>query len=415
MSRPMRTSRKGLELIKSFEGFRTRSVQLTNGKWVIGYGHTKSARANLRITADDAELILRFRDLKPIEKLISERVLCPLSQNEFDALVSFVFNIGEDAFLASDVLGQLDRGDRLAAAESMSVWRKGEVEGALIVVDVFVRRRAAEKALFLEHPSGRVALPTALMRPKRDDDVKGYTLSASSMPPNREDDTDRSRPVSVQRETSPQAAARSVSMRLTRILGETEKDVVEAPLPSLPSVGAETVIEEPSIKEITDAIEALAGSGAQSDLPDPPGVSGPPEGIERRRPATQLPVDLPPLDLEPLSLTEPILPPIEGDFIDDTEIVEVSEDDIQRAIKENGSARVPTSELPGVLHWLPFALLSGLGLIGLIAGVLRFFEHANTAITHETAIYVGPLLALGGGFLLLISAYYLFRALTRAD
>ena len=95
MALPMRTSASGLELIKSFEGFRARAAELPNGTWIIGFGHTKSARSGLKVTRTDAEMVLRHHDLAPIEQLICERVYAPLAQNEFDALVSFVFNIGQ--------------------------------------------------------------------------------------------------------------------------------------------------------------------------------------------------------------------------------------------------------------------------------------------------------------------------------
>ena len=157
MALPMRTSGAGVELIKSFEGFRARATRLPDGAWIVGFGHTASAREGLRVTRADAELVLRHHDLKPIEDLINERVLTPLTQNEFDALVSFAFNIGPDAFLESNVLALLDSGERLQAAEGMTAWRKGRVDGDVRVVDALVRRRAAEKAMFLEHPSGRIA------------------------------------------------------------------------------------------------------------------------------------------------------------------------------------------------------------------------------------------------------------------
>ena len=134
MALPMRTSGAGVELIKSFEGFRARATELPNGRWIVGFGHTKGARAGLRVTREEAELVLRHHDLRPIEDLITERVLTPLTQNEFDALVSFAFNIGADAFLESNVLVLLNSGERLQAAEGMSAWRKGRVEDRKNVV-----------------------------------------------------------------------------------------------------------------------------------------------------------------------------------------------------------------------------------------------------------------------------------------
>ena len=144
MARQMRTSDKGVELIKSFEGFRARASRLPDGKWLVGYGHTETARAGLTVSAFDAELILRFHDLKRVENHLAQQVFTPLSQNEFDALVSFAFNIGLKAFDSSDVLAHLNSGDRILAAEAMSSWRRGRVDGQIRVIDGLVRRRAVE-------------------------------------------------------------------------------------------------------------------------------------------------------------------------------------------------------------------------------------------------------------------------------
>ncbi|HBQ47743.1 MAG TPA: glycoside hydrolase, partial [Hyphomonas atlantica] len=115
MAGNMRTSDTGVELIKSFEGFRARASRLPDGKWLIGYGHTETARAGLKVSPFDAELILRYRDLKRIEDHLAQQVFTPLAQNEFDSLVSFAFNIGLKAFDASDVLAHLNSGDRILA------------------------------------------------------------------------------------------------------------------------------------------------------------------------------------------------------------------------------------------------------------------------------------------------------------
>jgi lysozyme len=71
-----------------------------------------------------------------------------LVQNEFDALVSFVFNIGAEAFRTSRVLVHLNAGEKLAAAEAMAAWRKAKIGGQSVVVDGLVRRRSAEKDSF---------------------------------------------------------------------------------------------------------------------------------------------------------------------------------------------------------------------------------------------------------------------------
>ncbi|MFN3314159.1 MAG: lysozyme, partial [Hyphomonas sp.] len=168
---PLRTSPEGLELIMGFEGFRARASRLPDGRWLIGYGHTRTARRGLTVTRADAELVLRHVDLPPIETAIRDHVLTPLTQPEFDALVSFAWNIGAGAFRNSDVLACLNEGDRLGASAAMWLWRKGRTGGEVKIVDALVRRRAAEIALFLTHPSGPAPVPGALLRPMQDHDT----------------------------------------------------------------------------------------------------------------------------------------------------------------------------------------------------------------------------------------------------
>ena len=67
----MRTSAQGLELIQSFEGFRPRAARLPGGGWLIGFGHTATARAGLQISMRDALLILRHHDLPANEQQIA--------------------------------------------------------------------------------------------------------------------------------------------------------------------------------------------------------------------------------------------------------------------------------------------------------------------------------------------------------
>ncbi len=167
MTGRLRTSRAGLELIKSFEGFRDTAARLPDGRWTIGYGHVRTARDGLSITEKDASDLL-VQDLAPIEAAIHSLVFTPLNQNQFDALASLVFNISPGRFRDSDVLRNLNAGDFLAAAAGFDVWRKARIHGRAMVVDALVRRRAVEKALFLEHPDGRAVAPTPLVTPEPD-------------------------------------------------------------------------------------------------------------------------------------------------------------------------------------------------------------------------------------------------------
>lgn len=145
----MRISESGIALLKRFEGLELEAYQDIAGVWTIGYGHTgPDVTPGMRITEREAEALLR-RDLKSREDAVSRLVTVPLNQNEFDALVSFVYNVGAEAFRRSTALRRLNRGARLAAAEALTWWNKATVGGVLREVLGLTRRRAAEKALFM--------------------------------------------------------------------------------------------------------------------------------------------------------------------------------------------------------------------------------------------------------------------------
>lgn len=141
-------SRSAIELIKRFEGYRRKSAQLPDGRWTIGHGHTLTAREGAEVSEQDAEALLIY-DLIAVSHSINEWVFTPLSQNQFDALAAFTFNIGVENFRRSSVLRRLNEGSMIQAACAMELWRKAEFEGERIVVDALVRRRSAEKTLFL--------------------------------------------------------------------------------------------------------------------------------------------------------------------------------------------------------------------------------------------------------------------------
>src|ERR1700761_4872422 len=118
-----KVSRSGIELLKDFEGLRRQSAQLPDGRWTVGYGHTKSARAGVTITESDAAALLTY-DLIEVVNAVNDWVFTPMTQNQFDALVCFAFNVGLDAFRASTVLRRVNEGSMLQAAWSLEMWRK---------------------------------------------------------------------------------------------------------------------------------------------------------------------------------------------------------------------------------------------------------------------------------------------------
>ena len=144
----MKISEAGIDLIKRFEGLELKSYQDIAGVWTIGYGHTETAGPDQKINEREAEELLRH-DLGPRERAVEQLVSVALNQNEFDALVSFVFNVGANGFKNSTARRRLNRNDRMGAAEALTWWNKATVSGVLREVRGLTRRRAAESALFL--------------------------------------------------------------------------------------------------------------------------------------------------------------------------------------------------------------------------------------------------------------------------
>jgi lysozyme len=172
-------SRAAVDLIKRFEGYRMKAAQLPDGRWTLGYGHTLTARAGASVSEQDAEALLLY-DLITVAHTVNENVYTPLNQNQFDSLVCFAFNIGTENFIRSGVLCRLNEGSLLQAACAMEMWRKADFEGERIVIDALVRRRSAEKTLFLTPTDGSwVAAPSSVLRPRIDYDA-GHLIPAQT-------------------------------------------------------------------------------------------------------------------------------------------------------------------------------------------------------------------------------------------
>lgn len=172
MNPRLKASPAAIELIKRFEGFRPAAAQLPDGRWAIGHGHIKTARQGVTITEADAEALLLY-DLIQVQDAINDAVFTPLSQNQFDALTAFAFNVGLDNFHRSSVLRRINEGNLVQAACAIEMWRKADLDGERIVVDALVRRRSAEKTLFLTPVDGWSPAPSAVVRPRVDYDVAG--------------------------------------------------------------------------------------------------------------------------------------------------------------------------------------------------------------------------------------------------
>ena len=145
----IQTSDKGIALIKQFEGCKLTAYQDSVGVWTIGYGWTqpvdgKPIRAGMTIKQETAERLLKT-GLVSYESDVFRLVKVGLTQGQFDALVSFTYNLGARSLSTSTLLRKLNAGDYAGAADEFLRWNKAGGK----VLNGLARRREAERALFL--------------------------------------------------------------------------------------------------------------------------------------------------------------------------------------------------------------------------------------------------------------------------
>ena len=139
----METSSEGISLIQKFEGCELEAYQCSAGVWTIGYGHTKDVVEGMTITKEQAEQML-VDELHEYENYINEYVTVALSQNQFDALVSWVYNLGPANLKASTMLKVLNSGKYEDVPAQIKRWNKAGGK----VLEGLIRRREAEACLF---------------------------------------------------------------------------------------------------------------------------------------------------------------------------------------------------------------------------------------------------------------------------
>lgn len=142
----MKTSPKGIALIKEFEGLRLKAYKCPGGVWTIGYGHTAGVKPGMVISEAQAEEYL-MADLIAFEKHLNGLGLA-LNQNQFDALVSFIYNVGTGNFSSSTLLRKVKANplDNSIIDEFLRwVYSKGRVLPGL------QRRRLAEMKLYFSN------------------------------------------------------------------------------------------------------------------------------------------------------------------------------------------------------------------------------------------------------------------------
>jgi GH24 family phage-related lysozyme (muramidase) len=155
----MKTSANGRALIEACEGCRLTAYQDSVGVWTVGFGHTSAAglpsvRQGMSLSGKaEADEILA-RDLEKVERQVAQYVKVGLTQNQFDALVSFTFNLGPGNLSRSTLLRKLNAGDVPGASAEFGKWNRAGGK----VLDGLTKRRRAERLMF----DGKVADALAL-------------------------------------------------------------------------------------------------------------------------------------------------------------------------------------------------------------------------------------------------------------
>jgi lysozyme len=154
----VKVSENGIRLIKNFEGLRLTGYLCSAQKPTIGYGYTGLVGGKeiidkvTKITKEQAEQFFA-EDIKEVEEVINRNVKVPLTQNQFDALASWVFNFGETNLKDSTLLRRLNCGYYDQAAKQFKLWNKiyDSKRGIYIESPGLTERRLKEMGLFLKN------------------------------------------------------------------------------------------------------------------------------------------------------------------------------------------------------------------------------------------------------------------------
>lgn len=139
----MKISQQGVDFLKKEEGFRNKAYRDSVGVWTIGYGSTGShVGPGQRISDAEGEALLR-EDLQRFENIVNAKIKQPMTQNQFDAMVSLAFNIGTGGFANSSVAKRFNEGDTAGAADAFKMWSRAGRHKNLLA-----KRRGREIAMF---------------------------------------------------------------------------------------------------------------------------------------------------------------------------------------------------------------------------------------------------------------------------
>jgi lysozyme len=152
----MELSETGIKVIKNFEGLRLMSYRDIAGVWTIGYGSTRyhdgrPVKPGDKLASEQQASALFSNTLGQYEDAVNQYVKVPLTQPQFDALVSFTYNEGTGALKESTLLKKLNEKDYTGAADQFLVWDKitDPQTGGKVICETLVARRKEERGLFL--------------------------------------------------------------------------------------------------------------------------------------------------------------------------------------------------------------------------------------------------------------------------
>lgn len=139
----MQISQEGLSLIKKFEGCELEAYKCAAGVWTIGYGSTKGVKSEDTITQEEADQLL-LHEMAEYEGYVNDMVKVDLNQNQFDSLVSWVFNLGPSNLSSSTLLTRINNKDWKDVPNQIKRWNKAGGK----TLQGLIRRRNAEALLF---------------------------------------------------------------------------------------------------------------------------------------------------------------------------------------------------------------------------------------------------------------------------
>jgi len=144
------TSKEGLEHITNWEGLVLKRYICPAGKPTIGVGHVILPGENYQVITKEQALDILASDVKRFENAVKKHITVPLNQNQFDALVSFIFNTGEGGIINTGVQKAVNSGDFTSVPAKLEEWCKFRVDGVMKVNKGLLNRRKSESKLFMK-------------------------------------------------------------------------------------------------------------------------------------------------------------------------------------------------------------------------------------------------------------------------